>query len=168
MRLLLLFALAVKWNGKVGPANFSQTVSVPVKVARPVKSFGQHSTSLTYQVPWHIPVLFQRRMKELDHSILFLNYSFIVSFIFITVHAVKQSIVLFSFNFLLLICSIFNKIILPFLVKFSILFCKYIKLQKNFWPCGAYKLKFWQQRSIGCFPCLLLMTISKKNAKYVT
>lgn len=161
-----------RWNGMVkwDLQRLSQTVSVPVKAATPVKSFGQDSASFTYQVPRHIPVLLQRRMKELGHSILFLNYSFIVCFILIIVNAGKQSIVLFLFKFLLLICSIFNRIILPYLVKFSTLLCKFIKLQKNFWPCGAYKLKFWQWWSIDCFPCLLSMMISKKNVnkKYVT
>lgn len=118
----------VKWDLQ----RLSQTVSVPVKAATPVKSFGQDSASFTYQVPRHIPVLLKRRMKELGHSILFLNYSFIVCFILIIVNAGKQSIVLFLFKFLLLICSIFNRIILPYLVKFSTLLCKFIKLQKNF------------------------------------
>jgi len=77
----------------------------------------------------------------------------------------RNNIMFVSFNFLLLIYSIFNRIILPSLVTFSILLCKFIILQENLWPCGAYKLKFWQRWSLGCFSCLLSMTISKENAK---
>ena len=127
----MFFTLAVKGNGKVGCTSFHRLCTVSVKAARPVKSFGQDSASLTYPMPQHIPVNFQRRTKELGHSILFLSYSFIAAFIFITVNVGKQSIMFFSFNFLLLICLIFNRIILPYLVTFSILLCKFIKLQKN-------------------------------------
>lgn len=81
----MLFTVAVKGNGKVGPANFHSLGTVPVKAARPVKSFGQDSAALTYPMPQHIPVAFQRRTKELGHSILFLSYSFMAAFIFITV-----------------------------------------------------------------------------------
>jgi len=41
-------------------------------------------------MPQHIPVTFQRWTKELGHSIVFLSYSDIVSFIFITVNVEKQ------------------------------------------------------------------------------
>lgn len=126
---------------------------------RPVKSFGQHTQC-------HNIFLSPVREGLKDLVIAFYVWvTFIAAFIFITVNVRKQSIMFFSFNFLLLICSIFNRIILPYLVTFSILLCKFIKLQMNLWPCGAYKLKFWQQWSIGCFPCLFSVMISKENAK---
>lgn len=109
----MLFTPAVKGNGKVQLTNFHRLCTV--KAPRPAKTFGQASASLTSQC--HIRVTFQRRTEELGQSILFLSCSFIAAFLFLIVNVGKQNI-MFSFDFLLLICSVFNRIILPFWLNF--------------------------------------------------
>lgn len=154
VRLWRLFTLAVRGNGTVGRTNFHRPCSVPVKAARPVRPLGQDSASLTYPMAQQTPVT-KEGLKNLVTA-----FYFWITLLPLGNSALYSFHLIFCYRFAQYLTGPFCLIWLPFLFS-----CTNFTLQKNIWPCDVYKLEFWLQRSVRCFPLLLSIVISTENMK---